>query len=88
MYEYFASPIYSADKELYSTLYSSIDPKIRYEMIAFNEFFEKYEKSVASEVSGTINDTYLQIQGQEQGSKSYGLVVDLAVAYLLNPKTE
>jgi hypothetical protein len=88
MYEYFASPIYSADKELYSTLYSSIDPKIRYEMIAFNEFFDKYEKSVASEVSGAINDTYLQIQGQEQGSKSYGLVVDLAVAYLLNPKTE
>ena len=83
MYEYFASPIYSADKELYSELYSYIDPKIRYEMIAFNEFFDKYEKNVASTVSGAINDTYLQIQGQEQGSKSYGLVVDLAVAYLL-----
>lgn len=83
MYEYFASPLYSADSELYYDLYAKVDNKIKQETVAFNEFFEKYEQNVVSEVSGTINDTYLQIQGQSAGSKSYGLVVDLAVAYLL-----
>ena len=33
------------------------------------------------QVSGTVNDLYLQAQGTE-GKKSYGMVVDLTVAYL------
>jgi len=83
MYEYFSSPLYSASSELYYDLSAKIDNRIKQEMRAFNEFFDKYEKNVAANVSSTINNTYLQIQGQEAGSKSYGLVVDLAVAYLL-----
>lgn len=83
MYEYFSSPLYSASSDLYYDLSAGIDNRIVQEMRAYNEFFDKYEKNVAANVSGTINNTYLQIQGQEEGSKSYGLVVDLAVAYLL-----
>ena len=83
MYEYFSSPLYSASSDLYYDLSAGIDNRIVQEMRAYNEFFDKYEKNVAANVSGTINNTYLQIQGQEAGSKSYGLVVDLAVAYLL-----
>jgi len=49
-------------------------------MVAYSDFFEKYRDSVASEVSGVVNDTFLTIQGTE-GSASYGMVVDLAVAY-------
>jgi hypothetical protein len=33
-----------------------------------------------SQVSGSINNSYLQSQGTP-GTKSYGMVVDLAVAY-------
>lgn len=83
MLEYFTSPLYSANTELYYSLYSGMDSRIKQEIAAFNEFFKKYEHSTASQISGTINDTYLQIQGQSEGSRSYGLVVDLAVAYLL-----
>jgi hypothetical protein len=43
-------------------------------------FFDKYRESTVSEVSGAINNSYLQLQGTE-GTRSYGLVVDLAVAY-------
>ena len=50
---------------------------------AYSRFFDKYRKSVVSEVSGAVNDTYLKLQGQTAGTKSYGLVVDLAVAYHL-----
>ena len=53
---------------------------VRYEMSAYADFFEKYKESVASDVSGAVNNTYLTIQGTA-GTASYGMVVDLAVAY-------
>ena len=49
-------------------------------MIAYNKFYEPYKDNIVGEVSGAINDAYLQANGT-QGSISYGLVVDLAVAY-------
>ena len=44
--------------------------------------FEPYRYSTASDVAEKVNDTYLKWQGETAGTKSYGLVVDLAVAYL------
>ena len=35
-----------------------------------------------------VNDTYLKAQGQTAGEKSYGMVVDLAVAYVLGESAE
>lgn len=82
MLEYLLSALYKADKELYSELYkSAVTAEIRSELKAYSEFFEKYKKSAASQVAGTINNSYLTSQGQSAGSASYGLVVDLAVAY-------
>ena len=50
------------------------------EMAAYSVFFTKYANSTASTVTGAVNDTFLKLQGTE-GTKSYGMVVDLAVAY-------
>lgn len=81
IYEYLISALYSADKNLYSDIVSGSNMKIRYEQSAYSAFFDKYRDSVASDVSSAVNDTYLKSQGQTEGSKSYGMVVDLAVAY-------
>ncbi len=81
LYEYVISALYQADSERYFALLSGTDARIRYEMIAYNEFFEKYEENKVADISDAINDTYLQTQGQSAGSRSYGMVVDLAVAY-------
>ena len=81
MLEYLMSALYSANRELYSELYSQIENGSRVEMRAYNAFFEKYRSSTASKISSTVNDTYLKMLGEEEGEKSYGLVVDLAVAY-------
>ena len=35
----------------------------------------------AADVSDAVNDTYLKLHGNAAGTASYGLVVDLAVAY-------
>jgi hypothetical protein len=48
--------------------------------------FKKYSNSKASEVTNKVNDTYLQANGQEQGIKSYGMVVETTCAYLFKYK--
>ncbi len=88
MYEYVSSALYRADKQLFKKAFNALDPRVITEQRAYNAFFEKYSESVTSQVSGAVNDIYLQSQGTE-GKKSYGMVVDLTVAYLKNlGKTE
>ena len=83
MYEYLASPLYSASPSLYSQTVEKLDQKVRYDLVCYSNFFDKYRDNAAAEVSDAVNNTYLVLQGTE-GSKSYGMVVDLAVAYHLN----
>ncbi len=78
--EYVLNALYSANQELWEETYQKLDNRAIYEMIAYNKFYEKYQDNVVGEISGAINDAYLQANGTE-GSRSYGLVVDLAVAY-------
>jgi hypothetical protein len=85
VFEYIMNALYRADKDLYMKVYSKLDKSVISEQVAYGKFFKKYEKSVTSQVSGTINDAYLQSQGTP-GRKSYGMVVDLTVAYLKNEK--
>lgn len=80
MLEYVLNALYSADKEAYSEIVKQVSLPVRYEMAAYSKFFDKYRDSAASEISGAINDTYLKLNGNV-GEKSYGMVVDLTVAY-------
>lgn len=82
MYEYLSSALYTADYGSFSEVYLGLDYRVRGEMLAYNEFFEKYRDNTAADVSSAMNDAYLKAQGQTAGEKSYGMVVDLAVAYV------
>ena len=88
MYEYILSSLSSADKKLSSRSYSQLNTAIRGEYTAYNDFYEKYRDSAISEVSGAVNDAYLQIQGTP-GTVSYGMVTRLTVGYFRqsSPKT-
>ncbi|MEG2118101.1 MAG: DUF3810 domain-containing protein, partial [Clostridia bacterium] len=82
MLSYLTSALYKADKDQYNELMAKYYPdQIKKEMKAYSIFFEKYRESVANKVTDAVNNTFLQSQGQSQGTKSYGLVVDLTVAY-------
>lgn len=85
LYEYVANALYSADKEAYSEVRAKLEPAARKEMAAYSAFFDKYRENVAANVTGAVNNAYLTIQGTP-GTKSYGMVVDLAVAYLRGAK--
>ncbi len=80
MLDYVLNALYSTDKELHSKVIRSMNTNAVYELIAYSDFFDQFRDSVASTVSGTVNDTFLKLNGTE-GEKSYGMVVDLAVAY-------
>ena len=81
VYEYVADALYQADPGLYASLSNRMPYGVYYEEAAFSKFFAQYRNSTASKVSGVVNDTYLKLQGQSAGAKSYDLVVDLAVSY-------
>ena len=80
LYEYVMSALWSADQTLYYSAYEKVSRNVKFEMAAYSEFYEKYRESVVADVSGAVNNTFLVIQGTE-GTRSYGMVVDLAVAY-------
>ena len=82
LYEYVSNALYRADKDAYAEVRAELDPVARMEMSAYSKFFDKYRENVAATVTETVNNTYLTIQGTP-GTKSYGMVVDLAVAYIV-----
>lgn len=82
MYEYLNSALYRTDYGAFADAYTALDSRVRAEIAAYNKFFEKYRDNTAANVSSIVNDTYLKIQGVSEGELSYGMVVDLAVAYV------
>lgn len=81
MYEYVRNALYSASSSMYSEVAKTVDRRAQLEMSAYSKFFDKYRENVVADVSGSINNSYLQSQGTV-GTKSYGMVVDLACAYI------
>ncbi len=86
IYSDITSALYSADKELYYEVYSLLDNKVKDDLKSYSSFFDKYRDSIASDVTENINDSYLQANGQKDGVKSYGMIVDLTCAYLKSKK--
>lgn len=88
MYEYIATALYEADtsegKALYGKTIALLDKRVKGELTAYTAFFEKYRDSKISEISGTVNDSFLKANGSAEGEKSYGLVVNLTVSYYKN----
>ena len=80
LYEHVGLALIASEPELYTTAYQALPQKARSEMMAYSRFFEKYADNIASDVSGVINDLSLKANGTE-GTVSYSMVVELAVAY-------
>lgn len=81
MFEYVASALYSADVDMYNQVYAMLNENVKGEIRAYSKFYDRYRDSKVGEVSTAINNAYLVANGTEEGTRSYGLVVDLAVAY-------
>ena len=88
LYEYVAGALRRKNESYYLASYCTLSFGARAELSAYSSFFKKYEKTIVSDVSNAVNDASLNFNGVEEGSASYGMVVDLAVAYYkANPDT-
>ena len=81
MLEYVASALYYADREAYAEIYDGFSDEIKGELAAYSKFYDQYRNSKAGDISNAINNAHLMANGVVEGTKSYGLVVDLTVAY-------
>lgn len=75
--------LYQTNSALYYELVGQLDGRVKNDLKSYNEFFKKYADSTASEVADSVNNSYLQANGQEQGTKTYGMITELVTAYLL-----
>ena len=56
-------------------------PAVNRDLNAMGQYWQSYEGPV-SDISETINDTFLKANRQESGVLSYGRMIDLVIAYL------
>jgi hypothetical protein len=68
-----------ADYEGFRQLYGKYSEGIKRDLQDNREFWKRYEGRI-EKISDTVNDTYLKSNGQNDGVKSYGRMVDLLLA--------
>ena len=81
LYEYVAGAFYDADREAHYAVLKTLHPAALGELRAYESFFEEFADAPMADVSDAVNDAFLKLNGNEAGTGSYGLVVELAVAY-------
>lgn len=78
--------LYGQDADRYFELYREhISAEVSRDLAANSEYWDQFEKPVIGdttigEIADKVNDTYLKANDQEDGTKSYGRVVDLLLA--------
>ena len=80
IFRYVSNALYRADPDRYYALFETADQRILSEMRAISRHAKQFEGNSLGEVSSSLNDAYLKVNGTE-GAISYGFVVDLTVAY-------
>lgn len=68
------------DPEAFAKLHDQLCPQALADLRANNIYWDQYEGEIA-EAANQVNDTYLKINSQTDGVKSYGRMVDLMLAY-------
>lgn len=82
-----SNALFAADLDLWRQADALKSDAVRRDVASNNAYWQQYDTPVA-EVSNKVNDTYLKANGQEQGVKSYGRMVDLLLAYYRATKTQ
>lgn len=78
--KYLMNHLYSADTELYESFAGHFSRGMLTDLQAQSEYWKQFETPVAAAAS-SINDSYLKINRQQEGVRSYGRVADLIIAY-------
>lgn len=77
---YCMNALYRADRESWQEVRPLLSEDAEPDLEADSAFWDEYEGRI-SETADKINDTYLKVNGQADGVRSYSRMVDLIVAY-------
>lgn len=77
---YAGNQLYAQSPERYQKISALYSPGVSRDFAANNAYWHSYDNTVMSEISDKVNDTYLKINQQSDGVKSYGRMVDLLLA--------
>lgn len=73
--------LYGKNPEAYFEIYlRDYSEGVIRDLVANNEYWDKFEDTKVAETSEKTNDTYLKANNQTDGTQSYGRVVDLLLA--------
>lgn len=81
---YSANALYEENSQAWLEVYGGLSEEVLRDLEANREYWIGFEDSVVGKktasVSAAVNNTYLKMNGQEDGVKSYGGMVDLLLA--------
>lgn len=80
-YIHLGNALYAADYDLWEQVYWSLPETVRADLNDNNAYWRQFEDTAVKEVSNRAYDRFLKSYGEEAGMRSYGMVVDLLVAY-------
>ncbi|MCD8248567.1 MAG: DUF3810 domain-containing protein [Lachnospiraceae bacterium] len=72
--------LYRADRTAWQEVRALLCEEAQIDLNANNQYWAMHD-GLISEVSDAVNDTYLKANGQSEGIKSYGRMVDLLLTY-------
>lgn len=72
--------LYEADPAALLAVQETYSAGMLRDLLSYNAYWDRYEGALETAVTN-INDTYLKINQQQSGVKSYGLMVDLLLAW-------
>mgnify|MGYP003308491489 CR=1 FL=1 len=78
-----SNQLYDEDKELYMKVRNKLSEGVLKDIYANSAYWKQFETETGNKianVSNKVNDTYLNLNGQTEGTKSYGMMVDLLIA--------
>ena len=81
-YYYLLSDLNKSSPKTAKEIYAKLDQEIKNDYNAYVKSFQKYNNSTASKVTEAVNNSYLQVNGDKNGTESYNLVSKLVCAYL------
>ena len=81
-YVYAGNALYRADPEAWKTIRATIPEEVIEDLRYHSAYWSAYEGPV-SEAASNAYDSFLKGYGDEDGVQSYGMVVDLLIAYYI-----
>lgn len=80
-YVHLGNALYQADYDRWKAIYDGLPAAVRADLRENNAYWAQFRDSAVKKVSNKVYDGLLKGYGDEHGMKSYGMVVDLLVAY-------